>query len=183
MLNTTDTTIDPRVWIGCLACYNNGHPIGQWFTALEAENVTTKDVHATSARARPDCEELWVMDSDGLPISREISPAEASAWGRLLQEVDEWQLPALLAWVRSGDYIAEGSSDLPSLPDFEERFAGEWSSFRDYAEALADDIGLIHDVPEAVAAYCNWDAWSADLAYDYATAPAPGGGVFVFRAL
>jgi antirestriction protein len=128
-------------------------------------------------------EEIWVMDTDGLPISREMSPTEAGEWGPLLAEVDEWQRDALAAWVASGDYTAEGPGDLPSLPDFEERYAGEWGSFRDYAENLADDIGLLQDVPHEIAAYFDWSAWTRDLAYDYTTHPAPGGGVFVFRSL
>ena len=31
--------------------------------------------------------------------------------------------------------------------------------------------------------YFNWDAWTRDLGFDYTAAPAPAGGVFVFRNL
>lgn len=55
--------------------------------------------------------------------------------------------------------------------------------FRDYAEDLADDIGLLNDAPEELARYFNWDAWTRDLAFDFTTSPAPGGGVFVFQNL
>ena len=41
------------------------------------------------------------MDTDGLPIAREMSPAEAAEWGALLADVDEWQRDALAAWVAS----------------------------------------------------------------------------------
>jgi antirestriction protein len=123
------------------------------------------------------------MDTDGLPISREMSPAEAGEWGALLAEVDEWQRDALAAWVASGDYVAEGRGDLPSLPDFEERYAGEWDTFEDYAAELFDDCGYAAEMPEHLAAYFDMRAWARDLAYDYTTHPAPGGGVFVFRSL
>jgi antirestriction protein len=179
-LNVTDA----RVWIGCLSCYNSGRLVGEWYPAEIADDITPDALHVDAGTiARVSCEELWVMDHEGLPIEGECSPAEAAEWGRLLAEVDEWQRPALLAWVRSGDYIAEGHGILPSLPDFEERYAGEWDSFREYAENLADDIGLLSDVPDEIAAYFDWSAWTRDLAYDYTTEPASGGGVYIFRSL
>lgn len=30
-----------------------------------------------------------------------------------------------MAWVESGDYVAEGNSDLPCVSDFMERYCGE----------------------------------------------------------
>ena len=36
---TTDTT--PRAWIGCLACYNEGRLVGDWYDAINAAEVTT----------------------------------------------------------------------------------------------------------------------------------------------
>lgn len=42
------------------------------------------------------------------------------------------------AWVRSGSYVAQGDTDLPCVGDFEEHYAGEWVSFRDYAFQLAE---------------------------------------------
>lgn len=89
----------------------------------------------------------------------------------------------LVAWVRSGDYLAEGTGDLPSIPDFEERFAGHWDDFDEYAHQLAEDIGLLTDVPEEVVRYFDWEAWTRDLAFDFTVEDAPGSGVFVFRNL
>lgn len=179
---TTDTT--PRVWIGCLGCYGAGLLVGAWYDAATADEITSDDVHTDGGVGeRYYCEELWVMDHEGLPISGECPPAQAAEWGRLLADVDDCQRDALLAWVRSGDYIAEGSGDLPSLPDFAERYCGEWSSFAEYAENLADDLGLLADVPDQIANYFDWSAWTRDLAYDYTTTDAQGGGVYVFRSL
>ena len=30
---------EPRVWIGCLACYNEGRLRGDWFSAAEAADI------------------------------------------------------------------------------------------------------------------------------------------------
>lgn len=73
----------------------------------------------------------------------------------------------------------------PSLRDFEERYAGHWESFREYAEDLADEVGLMQGWPEEAMRYFDWSSWTADLAHDYTVvdAPPPEYGVFVFRNL
>lgn len=187
MNTTTITATTPRVWIGCLACYADGRLVGEWFAAEDADTVTADELHGSSnvETDQDDSphEELWCFDHEHLPITGECSPTEAAEWGNLLADVHDWQRDALLAWVRSGDYTAIGRGDLPSLPDFDDRYAGHWDSFRDYAESLADDIGLLTEVPETLAAYFDWAAWTRDLAYDYTTTPAADGGVYVFRSL
>lgn len=173
----------PSAFIGCLFHYNAGALIGAWFDAIEADEVTVADVHRGSGCDASQCEELWVMDHEGIPVSGEMSPLEAAEWAAALTSVDEHLQPALRAWVAAGDYVAEGIGDLPSIPDFEDRYCGEWDSFREYAEQLADDIDLLSSAPEELARYFNWDAWARDLGFDYTAAPAPAGGVFVFRNL
>ena len=175
--HTTDTT--PRVWIGCLACYNAGSLVGDWFDAATADEVTTYDVHGAHGAHN----ELWCFDHENIPVRGELYPLAAAAWGRVYTEVGPEHWPALCAWVRSGDYVAEGTGDLPSISDFEERYQGRWESFEDYARELADDICLLADVPEGIARYFDWRSWTRDLAFDYTTHDNPEGGVFVFRVL
>lgn len=179
---STTTTVEPAAWIGCLECYNAGCLVGDWYPASRAGGITTDQIHGCLVRAGTH-EELWVMDHEGLPIAGECSPADVQERAEVLGSVEEWQLPALCAWIASGDYVCEGRGDIPSLPDFEERYAGEWSSFREYAESLADVIGLLADAPEELARYFDWSAWVRDLAHDHTTQPAPGGGLFVFRVM
>lgn len=174
---TTDTT--PRVWIGCLACYNGGHLIGEWFDAVAADEVTTYDIHGRASSH----DEMWVMDHENIPVRGELDPLAAAEWGRVYTEVGPEYWPALCAWVESGDYVTEGDTDLPSIFEFEERYCGAWDNLQEYAEQLADDIGLLADVPEEIARYFDWSAWTRDLGFDYSTCDDPDGGVFVFRVL
>lgn len=180
-MNTTTTAAEPAVWIGSLAAYNAGHLIGDWYPATEAGDVTVADLHRGTGVPYTDDDELWVFDLECLPVTREMDPLEAARWGEIYEEVgsDMWQ--ALCAWVRSGSYVAEGHTDFPVISDFEEAYAGEWSSFQEYAEGLAEDIGLLTDVPEDLQMYFSLERWSSDLAYDYTTVDAPTGGVYVFR--
>ena len=178
MTIATTTGSTPRVWIGCLACYNAGRLVGDWHHANDADEVTTADVHGHASSH----EELWCFDIENIPVRREMSPGEAAEWGRVFAEVDEHQRAALYAWVASGDYVFESTGDLPSTSDFEERYAGLWDSFDDYARQLADDIGLLSDVPEVIATYFDWESWTRDQRFDYSVVDADS-GVYVFRSL
>ena len=173
--HTPDTT--PRAWIGCLACYNAGSLVGDWFDAESADEATLADVHGAHSRADSH-EELWCFDHENIPVQGELDPSEAAAWGQVYTEVGPERWPALCAWVES-----EGTGDLPDISDFEESYCGHWGSFEDYAVELADNIGLLADVPEEITRYFDWDSWTRDLAFDHSTHDNPEGGVFVFRVL
>lgn len=169
----------PSAWLGCEACYGAGRLVGHWYPVTEIGDVTMADLHG-----RPTAhEEAVCMDTDGLPTTGEPSQETAARWGEIYEEVGPEQWPALCAWVHSGSYVAEGDTDYPAIGDFEERYAGEWDSFDEYAQDLADDIGLLRDVPEEVERYFDWASWTRDLRFDYSVEDAPGGGVFVFRDL
>lgn len=179
----TVADITPRVWLGCLHHYNSGSLVGVWFDAEVADEITLADVHEGSGLDHAECEKLWVFDHENIPVQGELDPMTAADWGSALNEVDEHLRPALVAWVESGDYVAEGSSELPCIPDFMERYCGEWESFSDYARTLADDTWLLEGIPEEIANYFEWDSWTRDLAFDYSVYNHPDGGVFVFRNL
>ena len=179
--SATDTT--PRAWVGCLHCYNSGHLVGHWFDAESADEVTLADVHEGSGFNYAECEELWVFVHENIPVRGELDPLAAAEWGRVYTEVGPEYWPALCAWVESGDYVTEGDTDLPSISEFEESYCGEWDSFEDYAENLADNTGLLDNIPEEIARYFDWSAWTRDLAMDYSVHDNPEGGVFVFMDL
>lgn len=170
-----------RCWIGCLACYNAGRLVGDWYDAAMARDVTPREIHGGRSTSH---EELWCLDLDGdWPVSREMSPHEATEWAECVDEVDEHLRPALAAWVRSGSYTAQGHSDLPVVSDFTEAYAGEWDSFADYADQLIEDLGVLDQVPDELRGHFDTRAYARDLAMDYTVEPTGHGGVYVFRSL
>lgn len=181
-MSVTTETNAPSAWIGCLECYNNGRLVGDWYPAAEAGAVSTSQLHGRTIRPGTH-EELWCLDVEGLPESREMDPMEAQRWGEIYEEVGDSQWPALCAWVRSGAYAAEGDTDYPVLSDFVERYCGEWPSFRDFAFQFAEDVDLFSGLDDdaTLVRYFHWDSWIADLETDYTTERAPEHGVYVFR--
>lgn len=176
-LSTTIPTA-PRVWIGCLACYNASRLVGEWFDAEDAAEVAPEDLHG-----RPTShEELWCFDHEGFPRGTgEMSPSTASAWGELYVEVGERQWDAILAWVESGCHVVDADG-LPCASDFVDRFCGSWDSEQSYAAHLADELGIWDEVPEHLHSYFDLDVWWRDARLDYTVADASDGGVFIFRS-
>jgi len=74
--NNLDST--PRVWIGCLHCYNAGRLVGEWFDAVDADEATLADVHRDAGGSCVGCDELWCFNDENLPVRGEMGPNEAA---------------------------------------------------------------------------------------------------------
>lgn len=171
-----------RVWIGCLACYNDGRSVGEWFPAEGAGGVTLEQVHVNAGGVREDCEELWVMDIDEAPHSSvcvEMSPQDAGEIAALLKrlEGDGVDAEAFFVWC---DYEGRDPLETDAI-DFHEAYAGAWDSQVDFAENLAEDMGALDPDASWPIAYIDWERAARDLfSCDYYSVSTCG-GVHVFR--
>ena len=184
-ITTTSDTI--RIWVGCLSCYNAGRLTGDWVEAIEA---TEWECPIGNADPSGPHEEFWVMDYEdpyGF-ITGEISPSEAQAVAEAVAaiEVDGQDPEAVgaywdLFWA-GRPFTADAWAD--QRRDFEDRYAGRWDSWREYAEEFGNDILGMDSWPENAQRYFNWDSWANDLRYDYSVAEFTGAEfyVLVFRS-
>ena len=168
----------PKAWIGCLACYNSGELIGEWFDAAEAADVTLDDIHAPHTLTDA-CEELWVFDVDGMPVNEEMDPFKAAQWGNLLNSVEEILQPSFIAWIASGAATFD-ADDMPDVEAFHDAFVGTFTDFRDYSDHLADET-LLFDTSDEVRRYFDYEQFARDLKMDYVVEDLPDGDVAVFH--
>lgn len=171
-----------RVWIGCLACYNNGRLVGQWHDADQAGDVTPEDVHGKPTSH----EEIWCFDIENAPKGHreEMSPMEAQRLADVMEAVGD-NAEAFAA------YCANTGADFTedSVSDFEDHFHGRHDSFRDYADELAEEtltqLGITYEsgdreTPFAYQ-YFDWESHANDMLHSgYWTEDAEDGGVYVF---
>lgn len=183
-----------RVWIGCLACYNDGQLIGQWYDASEAGTVTPDMIHVKervdpevfTAYVTENHEELWCMDIEDAPsesLSREMSPSEAQAIADRLDDLERNHVePA--AYAAYCDNLGYDFTE-DALGEFEDAYAGEWDNREDYAYNLAEDLGVLPEGNAWPGSYIDWKRAANDLFIggDNWDAPAPGGRIYVFRSL
>ncbi|WP_414122793.1 antirestriction protein ArdA [Corynebacterium nuruki] len=175
--NAATMTITPRVWIGCLACYNEGELVGRWYDATAAEDVLPSDLHGVPTAH----EELWCMDTENMPVTREMDPRTASAWGRAMEAIAPQWRAAWMAWIE--DQHIDRPDEAPDQQEFNERFAGQYPSFVDYAEMIVSDTGMLDGVPDEIGRYFDMERYAEDLAHDYIVLDMgyPEFGVWVFN--
>ena len=156
----------PRVWVGCLACYNAGDLVGRWLDADDDRVGDLAYIHGDSPIT--DCEELWVMDTAGFGpwLTGECSPWEAAKVAAVMAEVAAGGVDVSLVaeWADSsgalGDLIEAGWAG-----GFADRFAdeyqGEWESRADYAAYFTRECGQC--IPPSIEPYVDYDAMGRDL--------------------
>jgi antirestriction protein len=139
---------NPRVYVACLAAYNNGILHGEWIDADQSADELHKDVQRMlAASPEPGAEEWAIHDYEG--------------FGEL--RLSEWEsferVSAIAAGiVKHGDAFSawlsyDESQDATDMRAFEDAYRGEWDSLRAYAENFADDIGLYDAADKSGSSY------------------------------
>ncbi|MGO3330743.1 antirestriction protein ArdA [Brevibacterium aurantiacum] len=188
-INATHTHA-PRVWAGCLHCYNSGRLVGAWYDAADiADDPHAFDVERIHRDggypSTPECEELWCFDFELIPSPGEMDLLEAARWGEVYLALDAPHLwPALWAWVAAGMYT-EDSRGIPCIPDFLEAYGGHWNTWEDFAYDFIDQTIDMSSWDETAQRYFNYNSFVRDLKYDY-TVEESGRfsgepGVYIFR--
>lgn len=185
------TDIDtPEVWVGRLGCYNDGRLVGRWVDGIEAGDVTVESLHASSDFGETVTdpyasthEELWCMDYQGYAglLDGECSPAEAQRIAEMFEAIaeDSHDPAAVAAWADwTGARLEEW--DRPTREEFGDSFNGEWASEQEFAEQLAEDIGVIDESASWPNDCIDWERATRELFMDYYSASSPN-GVYVFR--
>ena len=127
--------------------------------------------HAVSEEVR------YVLDEEGLSL-RSVADLE-----RALLEDEGYNIDAFRAWCEeTGEDFA-----YDNRRDFDDAYCGEWDSFREYADNLAEELldGEGLDADSLARRHFDFDGFARDLTLSgenfYSSTPV-NTGVFVFRA-
>ena len=150
----------PAVYVGTYAKYSAGNLDGDWLYIDEYESKEEFIEACKELHKDEEDPELMFQDWDyiGTPLVTEdfISPAIWDFDYCVL--VERYGLDAVDAFL-SHDY---------SLGEFEDIYQGEFDSKKDFAECLAEEMGLLDEVPERLQYYFDYEAFARDLfACDY----------------
>lgn len=168
----------PRIYVASLSDYNVGRLHGRWIAA----NQIPTDIEVEIGRmleASPalHAEEYAIHDYDGFGAWRpgEFSSIETVS---LVAEAIVEHGEAVTHWI---DYL--GDEPAMAVASFEDAYLGEHASMRDFAEQLAEDIGLTITVePESWSSYVTLDVdgLARDLEIELYAAESSDGTVYVF---
>lgn len=164
---TTTTETKRQVWVGCLACYNDGRLMGAWFDASDVGELTSDELHKANDPHRHDLkdqregygqhEEIWCFDIEGFgPWDHEMSPYEAFRKDAAITKVCERTGAPAAAVLAYAGYAGVEADELADGDGFEDHYHGTWDSFTEYVEDFhrscyrEDELGPFAD-------YIAWD--------------------------
>jgi len=128
---------EPRIYVACLAAYNNGRLHGEWIDADQsADELHEAVARMLAASPQPGAEEWAIHDYEGFGSLRlgeyESLERVATIAAGIAKHGD-----AFSAWLSYDE-----SQDVTDMQSFEDAYRGEWDSLRAYAEDYAESTGM-----------------------------------------
>ena len=168
------STPDPiRIYVACLAAYNNGHLHGAWIEVSDEATIwqAVQDMLAASP-IEEDAEEWAIHDYEGFEgaeVGEYFSFSNVVELAKYIEERGELGAEVL-------NYYGGNIEDAKAR--FED-YAGEYDSLEAYAQELTEQTGL--EIPESLASYIDYKAMSHDYEQsgDFLTFR-DGGSVHIF---
>ena len=159
MMNATQTAVQPRIYVACLASYNEGRLHGAWIDAAQYPEAIWSEIEAMlKASKSPFAEEWAIHDAEwpgGWSYGESPDIEEVSRAALLIEEHGE-----------AFEAFATLYSDLAdlTLERFEDTYCGEWASDTEFAQDLFEQC---HEIPDHLQYYIDWDAVARDLMMDH----------------
>ena len=145
----------PRIYVACLAAYNNGCLHGRWIDATTPDEIWLEVSAMLRASSEPDAEEWAIHDYEGFEGAHLSEYASFETVCDLADFIGEYgQLAARI----HGHY----GNDLEQARAAFEDYAGEYRSAADFAEELHTELGTA--IPECLSYYIDWQALARDMA-------------------
>ena len=144
----------PRIYVACLAAYNNGYLHGCWIDATAPDAIRAAVQAMLAKSPMPNAEESAIHDYEG------FQDAELSEWAsfdhvcelaEFIGEHDE--LGAKLLTHFGGD-LEQARAQLDD-------YAGEYQSLGAFAEELHEQTGTV--IPDALQYYIDWVSLGRDM--------------------
>jgi len=179
--DVTPSGINPKVWVGSLADYNNGDLHGEWFDATcEPAELELATKFMLRLGHTPDAEEWGIFDYDGFGDAELGEYESFETVSRIARGIAEHG-EAFGHWAA---YV--GSDSVQQIERFADHYRGEWESFeayvRDYLEET-EFYRFLDRVPEDMRGYVEVDVeqLARDWECDYYVTELGSGRVAVFE--
>jgi antirestriction protein len=148
-------TITPKIYVACLAAYNNGKLHGRWIDADQPAETIYAEIRAMLAVSPEAGAEEWAIhDHEGFGSVR-ISEWESieliADMASLIRDYDDLGVAALSHFC--GD-IREARCAL------EDHYCGQYRSLADFARGITEETTSI---PENLMYYIDYDAMARDM--------------------
>jgi len=144
----------PRIYVACLAAYNNGHLHGRWIDAAQdAEDIQSEISEMLSTSPIPHSEEWAIHDYEG------FEGAELTEYSSIETVV---KLAGFVAahGELGGKLLAHFGSDLEDAEAAFENYAGQHKSLADFVQELTEETT---EIPQSLVYYIDYAAMARDV--------------------
>jgi len=145
----------PRIYVACLAAYNNGRLHGRWIDATTPDEIWCEVSAMLRASPEPDAEEWAIHDYEGFEGANFSEYASFETVCDLAEFIGEHGQLGARIYQHYGNDIEQARAAF-------EDYCGEYRSAADFAEELHNDLGTI--IPESLSYYIDWQALARDMA-------------------
>ncbi|MBK6895489.1 MAG: antirestriction protein ArdA [Alphaproteobacteria bacterium] len=143
-----------RIYVACLAAYNDGILHGRWIDATQGEEHIRDAIKAMLAKSPIMFAEEWAIHDhegfEGIGISEYADMASVCA---IAAFIDEYGSVAAKLMEHCGD-LEDAKETM------RDRYAGVYSSVADFAQELTEETTQI---PENLQYYIDWESMARDL--------------------
>ncbi|MGX1744454.1 antirestriction protein ArdA [Bosea sp. NPDC055353] len=151
---TSAADSNPRIYVACLAAYNNGYLHGAWIDAdQDADQIRDEIAVMLSRSPVEDAEEYAIHDYKGFEGVRISEYAGIDTVARMGAFIAEHGALGAGLLEQFGDDIDQAETALQDC------YHGQFTSLADYMEELTGDSITI---PEALRYYVDWKAMARD---------------------
>jgi len=144
-----------RIYVACLAAYNNGHLHGAWIDAEQEPSTIMEEVQAILATSPVEKAEEWAIHDydgfEGATISEYESFVSVSEIAAFVAEFGEL----------AGGLLGYFGDIEDARCAMEDHYCGQYRSLAEYAEELTDQTT---DVPEHLSLYIDYEHMARDMA-------------------
>ena len=173
---TPKTAVTPRIYVACLAAYNNGILHGRWIDAdQDAEDIQAEIQAMLAASPVPGAEEFAIHDTESF----------GSARIGVYESIENIAAIAKLI-VEHGDLAAELSGHAGGVDEahemLDDQYQGAFKNLEAWAEEYLEDTGALTPLPENLRNYFDYEAFArdAELGGDITAIETSDGQVHVF---
>ena len=144
----------PRIYVACLAAYNNGYLHGAWVDATQGEWGMWEDIQKMLAASPiPDAEEHAIHDYEGFEGARISEYTDIETVAKLAAFIAEHG-------ALGGAVLEYYNNDLDEASEaLIERYHGCFASLADYVQNTTEDSMTI---PQSLQYYIDWQAMARD---------------------
>jgi len=151
-----------RIYVACLASYNNGILHGRWIDATTDIEAMAKEIDSMLKDSPiANAEEWAIHDSEGLgDVSEHTSLEEIARRVEIAEAAARYDLPVPVLLEAMEDIDDEDAESFVLV-----HYRGRYEDLAEFAEELCNECYDLEQIPDFLRGHIDWDGVARDMVY------------------